>query len=310
MFAPTSPTVAAALRYSAQATLRNGWLAPVGLVVMVARFALAMPAQLFVALVLPLSAAAWVRQQGSVLLPFRPWAAVEGVLAAATSPRFLAIAAGLWLAGALLAFTLRVAYLAGALPSLAGALARAPGPRFAAGFVHGFVRLLPAAVLALALRLVAWSAFLGALAGTLVLAVEKVPGRPALAAALGAAALAGSLLAALCAGALADALLARVAIAGERPLTALARAARRFRHRPAAFLAVALAALVAQGVLAGSVHALATVAGGRSTHPLVLLGPQLFGAVLAALVVAAAELWRLGANALLACGGGGSSAAD
>jgi hypothetical protein len=291
-----------ALGRSARATVRDAWLAPVGLVVLLARVALALPAQLFAAAILPLAAAGWLARSAALLPLDAAAAGLDGVAAAGTSARFLALLAGLWLAGRLLAAALRVAYLAGALPSLGAALAGLPsGPRFAAGFARGLAPLLPAAALAAALRFAAWAALAGALLGAVVVLGAGPPGPPALAAVLGAAALSGATLAVLASGALADALLARVALRGEGPLTALARAARRLARRPAAFLAIPLVALAAQAILAGSAHALATVAGATSAHPLVLLGPQLMGATLAALAVAAVELWRLGASALLAC---------
>jgi hypothetical protein len=65
--------------------------------------------------------------------------------------------------------------------------------------------------------------------------------------------------------------------------------------------------MAAEAILAGSAYALATAAARGDAHPLVVLGPQLMGAALAALVAAAVDLWRLAANALLACharGGG------
>jgi hypothetical protein len=93
-------------------------------------------------------------------------------------------------------------------------------------------------------------------------------------------------------------------VRGEGAFRALARAALRFARRPAAFLCVALAATLAHAVVGGSAQGLAAVAGAPATHPLVLVGPQLMAATLAACVSAAVELWRLGAATVLTCSGG------
>jgi hypothetical protein len=109
-------------------------------------------------------------------------------------------------------------------------------------------------------------------------------------------------------------------VRGEGPARALARAARRFALRPAAFLAVALAAVIVDFVLGWSTRAIAAVATGAGpAGTLVLLGPQLMIWTLAALAAAAVELWRLASTAVLAChaapgdvsaaGGGPSGAA-
>jgi hypothetical protein len=291
------PTVLDALRLGGRAVTRRGWLAAVGLVVALARAALLLPAQLFALVVLRIAAS---RSLGGAPLPL-PGAAAEGALAVATAPRFLAITAGLWAAGALLAAALRVAWLAGALPTLGGELAGAPRRRvFAAGLARGFATLLPAAALGFALELVAALAGAGAVLGA-VLAGDGAA-RPLLAAALGAGALTAAAVAIAAAGALADATLARAALRGEGPARALARAAGRFARRPAAFLAVALAAVVADLVLGWSAKALAALgAGAGAAGALVLLGPQLMAWTLGVLAAAAVELWRLAATAVLAC---------
>lgn len=293
---PVPPTVLQALSRSARATLRSAWLAPVGLVVALARFAFLLPTQLFTLAVLQLAASSWASQHGLLGLPA---AAAQGVLLTLGSTRFLSIAAGLWLCGLLLAWALRVAWLAGALPTLGRDLAGAPrAPVFAPGLAYGFARLLPSAVVALLLELCAAIALPAATVGAVLVARR---GSPFLAAPLAAAALAGALLVAFSASALGDAVLARTALRGEDAPRALARAAIRFARRPAAFLAVALTATLAELVLVGSTRGLAAVAGASASHPLVALGPQLMASALALAVAALVELWRLGASAVLAC---------
>jgi hypothetical protein len=290
------PTVLQALSRSARATLRNAWLAPVGLVVALARFALLLPAQLFALAVLELAASSWASQHGLLGLPA---AAAQGLLLALGSTRFLSIVGGLWLCGLLLAWALRVAWLAGALPTLGRDLAGAPpAPVFATGLAYGFARLLPAAVVAFLLEACAALALPAAALGA-VLVLRRA--QPYVAAPLTAAALAGALLLAFSAAALGDAMLARAALRGEDAPRALARAAVRFARRPAAFLLVALAATLAELLLVGSTRGLAAVAGAGAPHPLVALGPQLMASALALAVAALVELWRLGAAAVLAC---------
>jgi hypothetical protein len=293
------PTVLQALRRAARATAANLWLAPVGLVVGVVRGLAALPAQLFAVAILQLAASSWGMRIG----PLRaPGTSLDGVLVAATSPRFVGIALGLWLAGLLISAVVRVGYLAGALATLGRDLAGAPPARaFAPAFAFGVAGLLPAAGLAFAVELGASAALAGAAVGAAIVA-RGAPVHPVVGAAVAAAALAGAALASVVAGAVADATLARAAIRGDPPLRALARAAWRVGRRPAAFVAVALAATAAQLVFGGSAEALAAVAAGAGpTHPLVLLGPQLMVAVLGMLVAVLAELWRLAAVAILAC---------
>jgi hypothetical protein len=294
------PTVLEALGAAARAAARQGWLVAAGLAVALARAALVLPAQLFAIAIVQLGVAAWVGGR----LPL-PAAAAEGAVAVATSPRFLAIAAGLWASGVLLGGALRVAWIAGALPTLGRSLAGLPpAPVFAPGFARGFARLLPAALVGVLLEAAASAAAVAAVLGAALLARESTR-LPLLAAALAAAALSGAALLALTATALADATAARAALRGEGPGRALARAAQRFARRPAAFLCVGLATALGGWMLAGASQTtiLASAAtGARAVPALVALGPQLMAWVAGLAIAAAIELVRLGASALLACG--------
>src|SRR5207244_2550419 len=81
--------------------------------------------------------------------PLDLYAAAERGLQVALAPRPAAIAAGLGLAGALLGGALRVAYLAGALPTLGRRIGADAGPAFATGMTFRFPRVLGAALLGL-----------------------------------------------------------------------------------------------------------------------------------------------------------------
>jgi hypothetical protein len=230
----------------------------------------------------------------------------EGVLAAILRPRVAAILIGLWLAGLLLSAALRVAYLAGALPTLGHALAgeRHPPPAFAAGVAYGMPRLVGTGLLAWLLDL-AGAAFAAAvLLGAVLVGVHPPGPRAAPFAALVVAAVVTlSLLVPFALSTLGDAALARSALRAEPPLRALARAADRFLSRPATFLLAALAAAFAGWVLVGSAQATANVAmgGARGSPGWILLGPQILTFALSALLASLADLWRLGALATLAC---------
>jgi len=141
------PTFGAALGLGLSAFRREAWLLAPGLAVAIARRALTWPALVI----------AWVLvARGAILSlsrsPLDPGAAAQGALATATSPRFLALVGGLWLAGLLCGAALRIVWLAGALPTLGAAAAGVGGaPRFAAGVAYGTPRVLGTALLGLVL---------------------------------------------------------------------------------------------------------------------------------------------------------------
>jgi hypothetical protein len=297
------PSLLAALGLGLRAVAGEGWLVPVGALVAAARRAALWPAWAVLAALLARAA----------LLAFaaRPLdadAPIEGALAALSSPRIAALLAGLWLAGTLLGAALRVAWLAGALPTLAGAMAGAPGPRFATGVASAFPRVLAAAALGVVLDLAG-----GLFGWTLALASLRVSahaagqGGGALLAAAVALALALALGVPLALGALADAAVARAALRSEGPGEAFAAGTLRLLARPGSFVLAAAGFGFLAVVGPASVEALAGTAAGfaRGADPIVLLGPNLVVAAVALLVAAAVDLWRLGTFAALACGGDG-----
>lgn len=297
------PTVFQALSRGAAAVSRTGWLAAVGLLVSGLRSALLLPAQIFAFVMLQLAAASWIARQGGIPLP---GAAARGIEATLSSPRFLSIAAGLWVAAVLLAAALRLAYLAGALPTLGAALAgEVPSGRFAPGFVHGFTALLPTAVVAFVAELLTSLTVLALLAAIAFSAGSLSSSEGGLIVPLlTAAALAGALLLVAAVSAICDAALCRAALRGEATGHAFGRAAIRFGQRPAAFLVIGITAAVLGTVLSGSSDALAAAGTGAAAgrlSPWLAVGPQLMSAAAAALVAAAVELWRFGATAVLAC---------
>jgi hypothetical protein len=238
--------------------------------------------------------------------PLDPLAPLRGVVAAATAPRFLAIVAGLLVAGVLAGALFRVAFLAGALPTLAGAVAADPAaPRFATGLAYRFPRVLAAAALAFALRLGAWlfALALAVAAARITVAAAGGGGGPLLAAAV-AAALTLAVAVPVALGTVADASVARAAVLGDRPAEALAAGADRFAARPGTFVLAGIVLAVAGIAGAVSLQAVGSVAtgfmGGR-VHPLVALGPTLMVGAAGAVLAAAVDLVRLGTVAALAC---------
>jgi hypothetical protein len=295
---PVPPSLFAAVGLGLRALAREPWLLAVGLVVALARRAAFWPAWA-VAGTLAARAAlgAFARD------PLDPAAPAEGVLALLSAPRFLALVAGLWLAGAALGAAVRVAYLAGALPSLAGAMAGAPGPRFAAGVAFGFPRVLAAAglgvVLDLSGALFGWTLALAA--GAVTARAAAGGGSPLLAAAV-AAALTLALAVPLALSAVADAAVARAALRGEGPGAAFAAGGARFLARPGTFLLAALAFGIVGAVAPGAIEASGGVLTGfaQGAGPALALGPNLMLAALAALVAAGIDLAWIGTVAALA----------
>lgn len=295
------PNVRASLAAGWRAAAASIWLAPVGMLVSILCSGLALPARLLGAVVAARGALAGLAHDGPT-----PGAAVAGVLDALLRPRVAALLVGLWAAGLLLSAALRVAYLAGALPTLGHALAgtRSPPPAFATGLAWGTPRLAGTGVLVFLVELVgtgfATTVVLGAV---LVLArADRLPA-PMLAALAVAAAATLAVLLPFALATLGDAALARCALRDEPPFQALAGAARRFMERPAAFLLTALFATFAGWVLVGSARAAANVALGAvgGAPGWLLLGPQLLAVAVAALLGALLELWRVASVAALAC---------
>jgi hypothetical protein len=292
-------TLGEALRLGLTGLRRERWLVAVGLLTTLLRRALGLPA-LLVALLL-LVRGAWRAHE------LAPWSGEAPALGAgwvALQPRVLALVVGLSACAALLGWLLRVAFLAGALSTLGGAMGATAirEPRFAAGLAWGFASLLPTAVLALALE---WTGQLF-LAGTLFAAVRITgaaagTGRVALAAAVAAMVVVG-LLVALLTSAIADAALVRTAVRGDGPVEALAQASSRVLARPAAYLLAMLgfgllslvATLVVQSV-SGLASGLAAQAPG-----LVAAGPAFMLGALALTLAAALELWWLASLTALA----------
>ncbi len=294
------PTLFAALGLGLRALGRERWLLAVGVFIAIARRAALWPAWVVAWAVVVRAALLAARRH-----PLHLGAPAEGVLAAIAAPRFLALVVGLWLAGAALGAALRVAYLAGALPTLGGAMARDPGPRFAAGVAFGFPRVLGAAALGLALDLsgglFGWTLALAGL--NVTVHVPERGGSPLLAAAV-ALALTLAVAVPLALSVVADAAVARSALRAEGPGTAFAASGARFLSRPGTFLLGALAFGFMGAFAPGAVE----TAGGLLTgfaqraSPIVLLGPHLMMALLAAVVAAAIDLAWLGTVAALACG--------
>lgn len=245
-------------------------------------------------------ASRWLLEQGA-----HPEAALGAVLRLWGSPRFRAIAIGLWLSGVVLFGALRVAWLAGAAPLLAWRLSGGRGdrPSFTEGAAWRFQQVLPAAVVALVLDLVGKAMLLGAVLGALAVGAKVQASASTGAAAFVAAfALASSAFLASSLSAIGDVTVARAAMAGEGPLSAFRQAIGAFLDRPAAFVTVTLVVWVATGLAAGSVQGavsgFASIVRG-APGPLLLV-PELLLAAVAAFLSAGAELWRLSAVGVLA----------
>jgi len=297
---PVPPSLFAALRLGLRAASREPWLLAVGLLVSLVRRAAVWPAWAVAWAVLARTAALAVARR-----PLDPLAPLEGSLATATAPRFVALVAGLWLAGVIVGGLLRIAYVAGALPTLGAAMAGADGPRFATGIAFGFPRVLAAAALGFVLEL-AGGIFSATLAGAALWITHRVAGSGAAPLLAAAVALALTLAVAIPSvlSPLADAGVARAAVAGEGPGEAFAAAGARVLRRPGTFLlagmAFGLAALVAPGLVAGVGSALTGFA--AFTNPLVLVGPNLMIAAAGAALASGVDLAWLGTITALACG--------
>ena len=295
------PTLAAAARLGLAALRRAAWLVAPGLLVALARRALAWPA-IVVAWALALRGALSAVEAS----PLDPLAPARGAVSAWASPGVLAILGGLWLTGIACGAVLRVAFVAGALPTLAGAAAGdGDAPRFAAGVAFGTPRVLATALLGLVADVsAAGFAAVLAVASLRVTEAALAGSGPPLVAAAVAAALVLAVLVPLAIGVVGDAAVARAGVLAEGPARAFAGATRRFLLRPGAFLLAAILFGLLAAIVPASVEALASgpvaalVARGA---PLLALGPELMLATGALAVAAALDLWRLGTVAALGC---------
>ncbi len=296
-------TVAGALGGGLRAVARRLWLAPVGMAVGLAQGLLLLPASAFVTAVAYLALRSAAGSQP--LLGPSPEEVLRWMAALAASPRFRAIAIGLWLAGSLLWAGLRVAWISGAMPVLARELAHGRGgdTEFPPGAAYRTGSVLVAAAMAFVLDLLAQAMVIAAAGGALALAAParrtEMSGVVALVAAAGV--LAAAVLASTV-SILGDTAVARAALSGEGPARAISRSAAAMARRPAAFLAATLGVMVATAIAVGSVQgAFGALAGSLGRAPrLLLAAPQVLVWALVALVAAAAELWRLSTLGTLA----------
>jgi hypothetical protein len=292
------PTVGRALGAGFRAVAGESWLTALGMGVALVRGALALPAVAFVLALSSVAARESLRTGGGLER------AMGAVLHLWGSPRFRSIAIGLWLAGVLVWGAVRVAWVAGAAPILAWRLAGSGGerPTFSQGAAWRFQRVLPVAVLALLLDIAGRAMIVLASLGVLAIGA-RLQGRGLPAAAFVAAvALASSAFLAASLSALGDVAVARAAMAGETAGQALGRGARAFLSRPAACVVMVLAVWLAAGLAAGSAQGVLTAFASvvRGGPRMLLFLPEMLFAVLAALVAAGAELWRLSALGALA----------
>lgn len=290
--------ISTAFSLGLRALVRESWLAAVGFLVALARRTLGLAAPAVALLLLARGAVSGLRAA-----PLDGRAPVEGLLLVATQPRFLMLVLGTWAAARLLGVTLRLAWVAGALPTLAAALQPAPdgGPRFATGVAYGLPRLLPVALLGFLMEVGG-----GGFALALVLGALRISGAAVGQGAFGLAvpvalALTLSVAVPLALSILSDLALVRAGTVGEGPLEALASATRRLVGRPSAYLAAALLFGAFGLVGAVALQGLGSAATGfAAASPGMLLGPELMLAALSAALGAAAELWWLASLAALA----------
>lgn len=285
-------TLGEAMRLGLSGLGRERWLVAVGFLTTLLRRAIWLPAT-SVALLL-LVRGAWRAHQ---VAPFSGEAPALGAAWVMMQPRPLALVVGLSACAALLGWLLRLAFVAGALPTLAGAMgpANEREPRFATGLAWGLPQLLPTAVLGLVLE---WTGQL--FLGGVVLGAFKISrvavgsGRVALAAVV-AAALVLALLVALLASAVADAALVRTAVRGDGPVEAVLQASSRVLARPSAYLLALLAFGILSLVASAAVRSVGGLATGFSAGApaLVTLGPALMVSAAATVLATALELWWL-----------------
>jgi hypothetical protein len=291
-------TLSEAMRRGMSGLGRERWLVAVGFLTALLRRALGLPATA-VALLLLLRGA-WRAHQ---LAPFSGEAPALGAAWVLVQPRVLALVVGLSACAALLGWLLRLAFVAGALPTLAGAMGPTEGrePFFAAGVAWGLPHLLPTAVLGLALEWTGQLFLAGvALAAFKISRVATGSGQVVLAAVV-AAALVLALMVSLLAAAVAEAALVRTAVRGDGPVEAVLQASSRVLARPAAYLLALLAFGVLSVVASAAVQSLGGLATGFSAGApvLVTLGPALMLSAVAMTLAAALELWWLASLTVL-----------
>ncbi len=294
------PTTLQAVAMGARASGRSAWLVAPGLLVAFLRAALGWPVPVFAVALARSGASAALHDAG-----LRPGPLLSAVVATLTAPRTLFLLAGLWVASLLVAGALRVAWLAGALPTLGHGLARAQDgdTGFAQGMAFGFAPLLGTALLGFALEIGAQLFALCVYLAAALVALRGGGGQPTLAAGLAAAALTTALAAPIVASLVADAALARSALSGDAPARALAEGLRRVALRPGAFLLSAFLLGVAGAVVLGAAETMETAVLGFASGAPALLAvlPRLLATTLAAALATLLELWRLGTVAALAC---------
>jgi hypothetical protein len=295
-------TVGQALGAGFRAAAGEIWLVGLGMAVTLTRGLLALPAVAF------LTALSWLTVVGAVGRGGGVDEVAMSLARIGLSIRARSILLGLWLAGLLLWGALRVAWVSGAMPLLAWRLAgrRGEPPTFAAGAAWRFHRVLPVAVASLLLGLAGQLMLLAGIVGAVAIAgPAQVSSSPGVVAFVTAGAGIAALVIATSLSVLGDVAVARAAMAGEGPGRAMARAARSFLARPAAFLVAVLAVWLATTLAVGSVQGfLGALAGTLRGGPRALLVfPEMALAAVAALLASAAEMWRLSAVGALALGG-------
>ncbi len=292
------PTTGRALGAAIRAVASEAWLSVLGMAVLLGRALLVLPAYAFFSALSALVVAGAVRRGGGLPEVLLSVAGIWG------SPRARSIAVGLWLAGMLLWWALRIAWISGALPVLAARMAGAPAPSFSEGFVWRFARVLPAALVSLVLEMagiaMVASATVGAwaVAGPAVRTGSGTTFAFVAASGLASAAFVGALL-----HVLGDVTVARAAMAGEGPVDALVGAGGTVLRRPWALLVALLSVALATVLGTAAVQlGVGSFPGAIRAARVAVLVPELLLAMLSALVAAGAELWLLAAVGAIALG--------
>jgi hypothetical protein len=294
------PSFGAALGLSFRALVREAWLLAAGVLVAGLRRALSLPAAATLWALLAQAAFLAARER-----PLDPVASAQGALAALGSPRVLALVIGLWLAGLVVGGALRIAWVAGAIPVLGGAMADAPGGtgRFAEGVAYGFPRVFATAALAFVVELSGGGYALALVLGAARLGVRVAGTDPSpLLAAAAALALVLAIAVPVALSVAADAAVARAALRQEGPAEAFAAAARRFLARPGTFVLAALVFGAAGFLVPAAIQAFgsATTGFAEGARPILLVGPSLMLGLFAVVIAAAVDLVWLGTISALA----------
>lgn len=283
-----------------RAVRAEAWLLAPAVLVGIVRRALLWPAWAVGSVLLVRAAVLALTRQ-----PLDPSAPISGVLEAATSPRFVGLVGGLFLGGLLCGAALRIAFLAGAFPTLAAAASGRRGPVFASGVAYRTPAVLATAALGFVVdvagALFSWTLLLAALRITLHVAGGS--GSAPLAAAV-ALAVVLALAVPLCLSTVSDTAVARAGVAGEGAGRAFAGATRRFLARPGTFLLAAMLFGLAAAFGPASVEGFGGGITGlvAEAPPILLAAPTLVVALAAAVLAAAIDLWWLGTVAALGVG--------